>query len=78
MSSALIWDIFNSVTVGTGNYLVKAADTFQCFIAENKDQLPQNVNPCSLKLSVVPPPCNNSAVTESQKVLIWKGTHNDH
>lgn len=32
--------------------VIKAAKTFQCFTAENKDQLCQNVNPYSLKLSV--------------------------
>lgn len=32
--------------------VIKAANTFQCFIAENKDQLCQNVNLYGLKLSV--------------------------
>lgn len=32
--------------------VIKAVNSFQCFRTENKDQLCQNVNLCSLKLSV--------------------------
>lgn len=32
--------------------VIKAANVFQCFTAENKDQLCQNVNLYDLKLSV--------------------------